>query len=208
MKKIAVTQRLIENSTYYEVREALDIRFAKLLSKAGFLALPLPYEVDFRLYFENVGIDGVVFTGGNDLYVCSNNELSLKRDTFEKKLLEYCIDNGIPVLGICRGMQIIAEYFGSTFKKAEGQVNVRHKLDVNPQSGYAEYLSRLQDVNSFHDFQIDVPGDGLIISAENGSGVIKAIEHGSHNIFAQMWHSERENPFKVEEIELIKRVLS
>ena len=127
MKKIAITQRLIENETYYEVRETLDINYCKLVRACGFLPIVLPYETDFEEYFKELGVDGVLLTGGNDLDSCSSSNLSKKRDIYEKNLLEYCILNNIPVFGICRGMQLIAQYFGSSLKKVNGEVNTRHR---------------------------------------------------------------------------------
>ncbi len=207
MKKILITQRLIENDSYLEIREALDIRYSKLLFEAGFLPIILPYEIDFKTYLNEIDIEGIVFTGGNDLYSCNTNKLSKKRDEFETALLKYAIEKKIPVLGICRGVQLIAEYFGSSFKEVTNQINVRNKLVVNKNSRYNTYLNNLKSVNSFHNFGIDILGKDLIISASDEVGNIKAIEHKKYKIFGQMWHSERENPFVEKEIDLIKAIL-
>lgn len=204
MKKIAITQRLIENSSYFEIREALDINYSKLLKACGFLPIILPYEVEFEEYFKNIKIDGVLLSGGNDLYSVNQNELSKKRDIYEKKLIEYSIKNGIPLFGICRGVQIIAEYFESTFKKVDNEVNSRSELIVNSSSKYYKSLKNIKEVNSYHNFAIDKLSDDFIVSATSKLGVIKAIEHKKYKIFAQMWHSERENFFSKSEIELIK----
>ena len=91
MKKIALTQRLVENSTYKETRETLDINYSKLLFKAGFLPIVMPYEIDFNVYFSKLEIDGVLLTGGNDLNALNENYLSKKRDTYEFELLKYAI---------------------------------------------------------------------------------------------------------------------
>jgi 3'(2'),5'-bisphosphate nucleotidase len=204
MRKIAITQRLIENDSYHEVREALDISYCKMVHSCGFLPIVLPYEVDFKKYFDEFGIGGVILTGGNDLYICNKSELSEKRDDFEKRLLKYCIEKNIPVFGICRGMQIIAKYFGSNFTNIKNQVNIKHNLIIDENSKYKIYLEKLNKVNSFHNFGIDNLSDELIISATNENGIIKALEHKQYKIFGQMWHSERENPFINDEIALIK----
>lgn len=204
MKKIAVTQRLINNESYIEVREALDVKYSNLISECGFLPIVLPYEVDFRKYFSEINIDGVLLTGGNDLNCCNQNAISQRRDNYEKEILKYCITNDIPVFGICRGMQIIAEYFGSSFKKVENQVNVQYELTINEESRYKIYLERLMKVNSYHNFGIDKLSNELRVSAYNKDDIIKAIEHKEYRVFGQMWHSEREIPFIKNEIELIK----
>ncbi|NOQ29639.1 MAG: gamma-glutamyl-gamma-aminobutyrate hydrolase family protein [Helicobacteraceae bacterium] len=204
MKKIAITQRLVENSSYYEIRESLDIKYCKLVDVCQLLPIVLPYEVDFINYFDDIGIDGVILTGGNDLDVCNINELSKKRDDFEKKLLEYCIVKEIPIFGICRGMQIIASFFGSTFKMIDGEVNKKEKIMVNSDSQYSSNLYKIDYVNSYHNFEIDQISDDFIVVATNKNSVIKAIEHKKYKIFAQMWHSEREKVFDINQINLIK----
>jgi len=204
MKKIAITQRLIANDTYFEIREALDVDYAKLLSTCGFLPIVLPYEIAFEQYFDELNIEGVLLTGGNDLSSCQENELSEKRDNFEKKLLTYSLQNNIPIFGICRGMQVIAEYFGSTLYKVKNQVNIKHSLKVNKDSKYKVYLDSLKKVNSYHQFGIDVLAEELIISAKSEDCIIKALEHKKYKIFGQMWHTEREKPFVSKELTLIK----
>jgi N5-(cytidine 5'-diphosphoramidyl)-L-glutamine hydrolase len=204
MKKIALTQRLVDNKSYKETREALDVNYAKLVNAAGFLPIILPYEVEFSEYFQELDISGFLLTGGNDLNSINPNPLSEQRDKYEKELIVYAISNNIPIFGICRGLQIIAEYFDSTFKEVTNQINVRHDLKVNQKSLYARQLSSLDDVNSFHDFAVDNPGEDLRVSATTNDGIIKAIEHKEHKIFAQMWHSEREFVFNKQEVQLIK----
>ena len=206
MKKIAITQRLISNQSYFEIREGLDIKWGKLLKKSNFIPIILPIEFDFKKYFESIKIDGILLTGGNDTNIMKSNELSLKRDIFEKKLIEYAIKNHIPILGVCRGMQIIAEYFGASFKKAKGQIAIRHSLKINKKSKYFKELKKISTVNSFHNYAIDILPKNLIVSATNHDGMIKSIEHIKYKIFGQMWHTERENYFKGNQINLIKKI--
>jgi len=203
MKKIILTQRLVENDSYKETRETLDIQYAKLIKEAGFLPIVLPYEVDFRDYFFEIDIDGIILTGGNDLNSLNPNALSEQRDEYENSLIKYGVDNHIPILGICRGLQVIAAYFGSTFKKVTDHVAVYHKLNVNKNSKYADSLTQLSEVNSFHNFAVEKLGNDLICSATSYDGTIEAMEHEKYKIFAQMWHSERENSFEKNEVALI-----
>ena len=204
MKKIAITQRLISHDTYDEIREALDINWGKFVMELGFLPSVLPYEVDFKFFFKKLDIKGVILTGGNDLNILNSNNLALKRDLYENNLIKYTINNGIPLLGVCRGMQIIANYFGASFKSVNSEVNNRHKIIPNSKSRFYRELSMIKDVNCFHNFQITEVIDDFIISAKKENGYIKAIEHKKYEIFAQMWHSEREKPFKKYEKIIIK----
>lgn len=208
MKKIAITQRLIANLSYYETREALDIQYSKLIRTAGFLPIILPYEIDFNDYFTEFKIDGILLTGGNDLNSVNESPLSKQRDAYEKALIKFAIENSIPLFGICRGLQVIAEYFGSNFKKVAGHVAVYHNLNINKNSRYSKDLIELGEVNSFHNFAIDTLGKDLIPSATSPDGTIKAVEHKKYRIFGQMWHSERETPFKENEVILIQKIFN
>ena len=205
MKKIAITQRLILNDSYYELREALDVNWALLFSELNFLPIVLATKYDFEKYFESINIDGILLTGGNDLNSINGNEVSKQRDIFEKKLVEYGIQNDIPIFGICRGMQIIAEYFGSDFKEVENQVDIKHTLKINNKSKYFNELNKISEVNSFHNYAIHNLHNEFLVSATNQDGIIKAIEHKKYKIFGQMWHSEREEPFDENELNLIQK---
>lgn len=204
MKKIAITQRLILNDSYYELREALDVQWGTLFHRLDFLPIILPFNYSFEKYFRSLEIDGILLTGGNDLNSLSPSKESEKRDIFEKKLIEYGIENDIPIFGICRGMQIIAEYFGSDLEAVSNQIGIKHRLKVNKKSKYFDVLQQLRDVNSFHNYVVDNLAIELLSSATDEKGMIKAIEHTRYKIFAQMWHSEREEPFQEAELTLIK----
>ena len=101
-------------------------------------------------------------------------------------------------------MQLIADYFGSSFKRVEGQVAIKHNLEINKDSKYFNKLRKLGKVNSYHDYAVAEVPQELLISATDKAGIIKSIEHKQYKIFGQMWHSERETPFDKDELALIK----
>ena len=105
---------------------------------------------------------------------------------------------------MCRGTQLIADFFGSTFKKVDGEINVRSHLEINKASIYAKFLLKFDTVNSYHNFSIDRISKNLLVSATNEKKIIKAIEHKKFKIFGQMWHAERENKIEHNDINLIK----
>lgn len=207
MKKIAITARLAKNSEYFELRECLDIRWGALFLKLGFVPIILPCEFDVAKIYENVGFKGVILSGGNDLFSLGGDELSKKRDEFERNLIKFCMKKQIPLLGVCRGMQMIAEFFGSTFKKVENQVAIRQDLEISPKSRYFHTLSKIKSVNSYASFFIDTLSNELEISAKS-EGIIRALEHKKHKILGIMWHSEREEPFCKAQNDLIKSFFS
>lgn len=206
MKKIAITQRLTENQDYYEIRDSLDVKWAKLFKELNFLPVILPTGYNFEEYFLQLKIEGIILSGGNDLSCLSFNKLSEKRDLFEKKLIKFAIKQEIPVFGVCRGMQIIADYFGSSFDKVDNHTKTRHALKISDNSVYKNELLNLKTVNSFHNYAIKNISNELKISARNKEDIIEAIEHKKYKIFGQMWHPERETPFVNEELKLIEKI--
>lgn len=206
MKKIIITQRLMEISDYYEVRDALDVKWAKLCSRLNYLPILLPSHYDFRQYFRLIKIAGIILSGGNDLGTLSNSLLDKKRDELEKRIIRFAIEKGIPIFGVCRGMQIIADYFHSSFKRVSGHIGIKHKLIVSENSKFKQELKKIKFVNSFHCYGIKHISNDLTISAECKDGVIEALEHRKYKIFGQMWHSERNQRFSEYELRIIRKL--
>ncbi len=196
MKKIAITQRIYKFQDYSEERECLDINWIRLFKELNFIPVILSCEINFK----NLNFSGVVLSGGNTLNSIKKCPYAEKRDFFEKKLIEYCITNSIPVFGVCRGMQILAEYFGSDFKEVKN-----HTAQYHPIIGNFKSLKR---VNSYHDYSINNLSGEFDIVAKSEDGNIEAIKHKKYKIFAQMWHPERETPFIKEELNVIEGFLN
>lgn len=208
MKTIAITQRLVENESYPETRDALDVKFANLFEQINALAIPLPTYADFAQYFRELSFDGIVLSGGNDVGSTGGDRLSADRDCFEHGVVGAALEAGIPVLGICRGMQVITKYFGGTLKRVANHVGVEHAIEAVAGTPYFDQLSKLGTVNSYHDWGIDAAGDGLIILARSGDGEIEALAHREYKVLGQMWHPERGGEPRNAEVELIKYFFS
>ncbi|WP_304507118.1 gamma-glutamyl-gamma-aminobutyrate hydrolase family protein [Anaerotignum sp.] len=159
-------------------------------------------------------IDGIVFTGGGDIDpllfheepLRESGEISPLRDDFELSLCHLAIQNNIPLLGICRGMQIINIALGGTiFQDISVQTSSTLKHSQQAPRGYGTHsiimeknslLSSLwgkekATVNSFHHQAVAVLGDGLRISAKSQDGLIEAIEHIENPfVLGVQWHPE------------------
>lgn len=191
MKKILVTQRLILHDAYHEIRDTLDVSFANLFSLLPALPILASSHIDPELYFREHLLDGVLLTGGNDLGVVKDCPLSHKRDAFERKIVELAIAQQLPILGICRGMQLIAHYFQSTLCERPGHVRCNHTLSL-AEGKYSELLSEIHTVNSYHNYGIDQLGPSLRPIAHAPDGSSEAIEHESLPILGIAWHPERD----------------
>jgi putative glutamine amidotransferase len=127
----------------------------------------------------------------------------LDRDALEKRLIRHALIYELPILGICRGAQLMnVELGGSLYKEItqfynEETGNVRSILPrkevrVLPGTRLRDILARDHcRVNALHDQSVRELGDGVALAAVESSGVIQAIEHPEHPLFIGVqWHPE------------------
>jgi len=200
MKRVAITQRLETEPRHGEVRNSLDIRWSSFLSDCNLVPCPLPIGLGLEEYIKD-DVSGIIFTGGGDLSSTipsgsAEYRLAKLRDKHEKRLMDIAIEKSIPVIGVCRGMQLIAEYFGSTLKIVDKHVATRHPIEVQKSGEYYEHLCEVKSVNSYHSFGIDQLASCLESNAIcPEDDVIEFIAHKEKAIVGIMWHPEREtNP--------------
>ena len=133
MKIVAVSQRVDFISTRKEFRDSLDQRLISFLLSASFIPVPVPNGLliqtrketnpDLLKYWlQNVLPSAIALSGGNDIGLFS------LRDRTEYLILDYALEKKIPVLGICRGMQIMSRWAGTKLKRVEGHIRKRHNL--------------------------------------------------------------------------------
>jgi putative glutamine amidotransferase len=163
---------------------------------------------------------GLVLTGGGDihpsLYGNPDTEhhcqgIDIKRDELEFSMLEAALTCGLPILAICRGLQVINVFLGGTLiphipalpEKIphKEQQDVYHPVSINPDSQlYRITGTNNEMVNSSHHQAIEKLGSGLQITAFSADGIAEAAELGDHDqrfCVAVQWHPERmemENP--------------
>lgn len=200
MTRLGLTQRVEVVETYGERRDCLDQEWTTLLESAGFQPIPLPNCLtEPATYLDSLDLDGLILTSGNDLASLADPaDPAPERDAFEAVALEYAIDAGLPVLGVCRGLEFLTVYFGGTLSPVEGHVAQEHGVSLEPADVPAienlELPTELT-VNSYHDFGIepaDVPDD-LTIVGRAEDGTVECVAHDSHPIVSIMWHPERES---------------
>jgi len=161
-------------------------------------------------------IDGLLLTGGNDIdpdyYGRSDlrdlaKDINRQRDEFEFKVIRQALESDLPVLGVCRGMQVMNVALGGSLHvdlKSDGfndhstQVNggLKHSIAIEPNSLLSGLAGGLeQQVNSYHHQAVDVLGRGLMQTANSSDGVIEAAEWSSKEgmsfLLLVQWHPER-----------------
>lgn len=156
--------------------------------------------------------DGLLLPGGADidpkLYNAERNEKCGKpnelRDSVEPLLLKAFTENGKPVLGICRGIQLINVFFGGTlFQDIEDDKHLKHmdffsrsthihSVDIAENTAlYGIIGQRRIDVNSLHHQAIDKVAEGFKLSAVASDGTAEAIEKEDYPfLIGVQWHPE------------------
>lgn len=190
--------------------------FVDALQAAGAVPLivPISKPEEARAYIALT--DGLLLTGGYDINPALYGEEAIpqlealhpKRDASEMALIEAALEKGIPILGVCRGMQLLNVYYGGTLYQdlpaQYGKPLLQHVQlsafhipiqQVAIQSG--SYLQELLGVeklwvNSFHHQAIKELGNGLTATAVTSDGVIEAIElqDTPSSVLGIQWHPE------------------
>lgn len=194
MRLVAVTQRVVVAPPHGERRDCLDQRWICFLAACGFVAVPIPNDARAaRALFADLDLAGVVLTGGNDLAVCGGD--APERDAAENALVDCAEAAGRPVLGVCRGMQVIQHRFGVPLRRVEGHVAPRQRIVIDGVP---------TEVNSFHNIGTTENRQPLTVWGVADDGVIKAVKHPSRRLLGVMWHPERIDPFATRDIELFR----
>jgi len=182
--------------------------------RAGGVPLIIPFTTNKEVIIAQAQlIDGLILSGGHDVSPYNyGQEPSQKlgetfpeRDTYEMILLEESKKRNIPILGICRGSQLINVAAGGTLYQDLSLIpgNIlkhnqvakptlkTHMIKIEENSVIASIFGKETMVNSFHHQAIDKVADEFRIVARASDGVIEAIEHKTYKfLVAVQWHPE------------------
>ncbi len=182
--------------------------------KAGAVAIPLPVVDKAEIPHQLNAIDGLVFSGGEDvdprLYgeelQSTAHRIDPVRDRYELELMELALDTDIPILCICRGMQLLNVYRGGSLYSDISLISeevLNHWETSEPWRAVHPVMMKAGhfatdvlggttiEANSIHHQSVNVLGDGLEIVGHSTDNVVEAIAlKDRSNLLAVQWHPE------------------
>jgi putative glutamine amidotransferase len=188
------------------------VYFQGVTAAGGVATLLPPQPVDSDIA-ERVldGLDGLLITGGKDVDPAaygqqphsSTDQPGLQRDAWEFALLDAALKRDLPVLGICRGAQVLNVALGGTLHqhlpdvighsghRAGNAVFTTLPVRTVPGTRLAALVGESVDARCYHHQAIAELGEGLVASAWDVEGVIEALELPGHGfVLAVQWHPE------------------
>ncbi|MCE5290975.1 MAG: gamma-glutamyl-gamma-aminobutyrate hydrolase family protein [Nocardiaceae bacterium] len=192
--------------------------FGTRIAQAGGLPVNLSYDTDAGEVCQR--LDGVVITGGQDLHpACWGGDASvvrdvdprldtmvhdIERDVYELALVQAALDQGIPVLGVCRGMQVLNVALGGTLVDDLPDSEVQHlSQEAALTDGTADHVVTFEPgsivsglfgssgvTNSWHHQAVEQCGSGLVVTGRAADGVVEAIEIPGSPVLGVQWHPE------------------
>ena len=191
-KKFGISLRVELIEKYNEKRDTISQEWTIFLQNLAITPILIPNTLDdVKSYISDVGIDGIILSGGD------NVGRFPERDKTEKQILDYAVDKRFPVLGVCRGMQIINEYFGGKVlaNDNDSHVGKPHKIHIMDQKFSKLLGDNDVQVNSFHNNVIAKKsmGENLqIFALSPHDNTIEGYYHLDLPIIGVMWHPERD----------------
>lgn len=192
--------------------------FATRIAEAGGLPVHLSYDTDASAVC--AWLSAVVITGGQDVHpACWGGDASvvrdidprtdpmvhdLARDEYEIALVRAALERGIPVLGVCRGMQVLNVALGGSLIPDLPSGSVAHRsAEAAPTDGAADHVVTFEPgsiaaglfggsarTNSWHHQAIDRCGVGLVVTGRTSDGVVESVEVPGAPILGVQWHPE------------------
>ncbi|MCW7940942.1 glutamine amidotransferase [Streptomyces hygroscopicus] len=190
----------------------LPAGYPLLVQRAGGLAALLPPDDPARAAATVARLDGVVIAGGPDVdpsrYGAERSSRTGRpapeRDAWELALIEAALASGTPLLGICRGMQLLNVALGGTLvQHIDGHAEAvgvfgRHPVTPVPGTRYAGAVPEETSVPTYHHQAVDRLGRGLVPSAYAADGTVEAIELPSGDwVLGVQWHPEMGEDMRV-----------
>ena len=190
----------------------LPAGYPRLVQRAGGLAAMLPPDAPEHATATVARLDGLVIAGGPDVeplhYGATPDPRTgppaRARDAWELALIKAALAAQVPLLGICRGMQLLNVALGGTLTQhIDGHAEVpgvfgRHTVKPVPDTLYGAIAPEETAVPTFHHQAVDRLGQDLLVSAHAADGTVEAVElPGPPWVLGVQWHPEMGEDLRV-----------
>ena len=167
----------------------LDYNWIKYFEKKNYNFYIIPNSKrNFLKISKKIKPNLIILAGGNDLF--QNNKYVKNRLKVEKYLINYGISKKIPILGVCRGMQLINHFFEGKISKVKGHMRKKNTIIFKQKIFSKKYI----DITSYHNYGIkkkDMASKFDALATDKNEN-IEMFKHKKLNILGVMWHPERE----------------
>ena len=200
--KIGISSRIVYAENYDEKRDAISHDWPQLLQKIKSNIVVIPNTLEnVEEFLNDICVDGLILSGGDNIGD------DIERDETENKILNFAMKNKIPLLGVCRGMQVINKFFKGSIEKNNNSFHIKncHEISLVNKNIISTLKTNSLKVNSFHNNIIKNSnlGNGIESFAKvDHDDTIEGFFHLNFPIIGVMWHPERD--FNYENKLLIK----
>lgn len=220
MNRIGITQRVVWDERISERRDVLDQRWYDFADQLGVMLIPIPNNLKKTAeYVDSLKLDGVIFSGGNNISIYGQtivegksiveDDVAYERDLTESRLIEWSLQKKKPIIGVCRGMQLINAYFKGEQVPVDPEIHVakEHRLTVIDKKFQSVYGDKTI-VNSYHRWGITLQmlAKDLVAGSLYKDEQVEAFYHKENLLYGIMWHPERTEPFSKCDIDFFKKI--
>ncbi len=196
-------------------RQFVSHSYIQAVEDAGAVCIIIPCTEDISRFPCYYGLcDGFLFCGGDDIsprlfgedLLTDRGQTDMHMDCFHLNFMKYALSTSLPILAVCRGMQVLNIALGGTIyqdislrngisqnhmQRSESRSDVCHRVACAKNSMLYNICGSFLETNSFHHQCIKTVGKGLSVSAVAADGIVEAIEDSSRSFLAGLqWHPE------------------
>ncbi len=206
----------ITTNSVTDLSSKISRSYFEAIVRAGGVPVVIPATTDRNLLSAIVDdIDGLLLTGGGDVDpsffdqkpIPQLGEVTARRDTSELMLVRMADNRNLPMLGVCRGCQMLNVAFGGTLfqdiytrpggdllehRRIDGSSS-EHTITIDPKSRIFEIIGDTTfTVNSSHHQAVDRVAPGAKVAARSSDGIVEAIDfYPAKRIVGVQWHPEQ-----------------
>jgi gamma-glutamyl-gamma-aminobutyrate hydrolase PuuD len=184
--KVLISMRITAEVSYNETRDSISHDWMEFAKEFNFVPILIPNSAEIVKEYFDLGACGLILTGGESF---QNDIKYSARDETEIDLIKSAIKKGLPIFGVCRGLQVLNSFFGGDCVKIPHRSHVgQHNLNI--------VSGQSIRINSFHEEGITETGlaDDLVPFAFSDDGFVEGVRHRTLPIIAVQWHPERAGP--------------